>query len=257
MRQFAELLLAFLMRDLHGRYRGSTLGLLWYIINPLLMLTVYTLVFSKIFGMRWGNNEGGTMIFALNLFAGLLVNGFFAEALQRGCQSILSQPNLVKKVTFPLPILPLVVSLSSFVHFVLGSLVLLGLVLLQSDAPFRLWQLLLWLPPMVLLAAGMAWMVASLTVFIRDLAQIIGLGLSALIFLAPIFYPFSQVPEAFQPWMLLNPLTMPTEAMRAALLGGPELPGTWLLLYWTVAIIIFLTGWHVFKFLKNGFADVL
>lgn len=257
MRQFVELLQAFLMRDLHGRYRGSTLGLLWYIINPLLMLTVYTLVFSKIFGMRWGNSDGGTVMFALNLFAGLLVNGFFAEALQRGCQSILSQPNLVKKVTFPLPILPLVVSLSSFVHFLLGSLVLLGLVMFQSEAPLRLALLLLWLPPMLLLASGLAWMVAALTVFIRDLAQIIGLGLSALIFLAPIFYPFSQVPEAFRSWMLLNPLTMPTEAMRAALLGGAELPGTWLLLYWAVALGIFFAGWHLFKFLKKGFADVL
>ena len=252
-----ELLLAFLVRDLSNRYRGSALGWLWYVLNPLLMLSVFTLVFSGIFRMRWGGGEGSTFMFALNLFAGLLVHSFFAEAWQRGCQSVLTQPSLVKKVTFPLALLPAVVSLSALAHCLLGLFVLFMLVLIAGEGGFRAAYFLVTIPPMVLLAIGGAWVVAGLTVYIRDLAQVVGLGLSAMLFLAPVFYPLTQVPERLQAWMLINPVTLPAESLRAALLGGTPPPTEWILWYWGAALVVPFLGLALFRFLSRGFADVL
>lgn len=257
MKRIFELLLAFLARDLSNRYRGSALGWLWYVLNPLLMLSVFTLVFSGIFRMRWGGGESSTFMFALNLFAGLLVHGFFSEAWQRGCQSVLSQPSLVKKVTFPLALLPIVVSLSSLAHCMLGLLVLFILVLLSGEAGGQPLYFLLSIPPMVLIAIGGAWIVAGLTVYIRDLAQVLGLGLTAMLFLAPVFYPMSQVPEKLQAWMLFNPVTIPAESLRATMLGGTPPPNEWFFWYWGAALVLPLLGLALFRFLSRGFADVL
>jgi lipopolysaccharide transport system permease protein len=127
----------------------------------------------------------------------------------------------------------------------------------MGDFPFHPLGLLLWLPPMLILGAGLGWIVAALTVYLRDLAHVVALGITALMFLAPIFYPLAQVPAGLQAWMLLNPVTLPAEALRAALLGSTALPPGWLLGYWLAALAVFLAGAWLFKALSKGFADVL
>lgn len=249
---------AFLTRDLANRYRSSALGWAWYILNPLFLLSVFTLVFSTIFGMRWGGGESGKLLFALNVFAGLLVNSFFAESWQRAAQSVLGQPALVKKVSFPLYLLPMVVSFSALAHCVLGLAVLLAIVPFVMDVPVvQLLYAALALPPMLLLSIGVGWLLAGLTVYLRDLAQVLALALTAMMFLAPVFYPMSQVPEHLQVWLLLNPITVPAESLRVAFLGGTAFPVEWLLGYWAGALLLFGIGALVFRFLARGFADVL
>lgn len=258
MRQSLDLFRAFLTRDLQSRYSGSILGLLWYVLNPVFMLSVYTLVFSHIFRIRWaGSADSSTMLFALNVFAGLLVSGFFAEALQRGSACINAQPNLVKRVVFPLMVLPMVVTASSLIHMLVGFSVMLVLVVSIGVAPFAWGSFMLVMPGMFLLAQGAAWIISALTVYIRDMSQVVGLGLSALPFLAPVFYPLSQVPEPIRPWLLLNPITVPTLALRTAVLGGDSIPLSWILTYSACAGVAALFGWWLFRILQRGFADVL
>ncbi len=257
MRHTLDLLRTFLVRDLSNRYRGSTLGLVWYVLNPIFMLGVFTTVFSGVFRMRWSGQGDSTLLFALNVFAGLLVNSFFSEAWQRGAQAILSQPALVKRVVFPLLLLPLVTSISSLTHCLLGLLILGGFAMVFVDASMHLGYALLALPPMLLLAIGVSWMLAALTVYLRDLTQVVALALTAMMFLSPVFYPLSQVPDGLRSWILLNPITIPAEALRASLLGGPVPALEWLGFYWLVAVLVLVCGALMFRFLSRGFADVL
>jgi len=253
-----HLLRSFLARDLASRYRGSALSWAWYILNPLFMLSVFTLVFSSIFGMRWGSAGGNQVLFAFNVFAGLIVNNFFAETWQRAAQSVLGQPSLVKKVSFPLYLLPMVMSLSALAHFSFGLMVLLiGMLLTSQQFDFYPLQAMLAIPPMFIFSMGIAWILAALTVYLRDLVQILGLLLSAMLFLSPVFYPMSQVPDKLQSYLLLNPISIPAESIRAAFMGGPQPPSEWLVGYWLSAILVFIFGRWLFYFLARGFADVL
>jgi len=255
-KQFLELVLVFLARDLRARYRNSILGIVWYFLSPLLTVGVYTLVFSEIFGMRWGQSST-SLGFGINVFAGLLVHGFFAEALQRSCQSIIQQPSLVKKVAFPLAVLPMVVTLSSLVHTLFGFVVVVALQVLVFESGPSFSSFLLSMVAMVVLGLGLAWAVAAVTVYLRDLVQIVALGLSLLMFLAPVFYPFSQVPEGLKLLVLLNPITVPVESVRAALLGAPPVPLVWLSSYCTVAMTVAVGGYCFFRLMSRGFSDVV
>jgi lipopolysaccharide transport system permease protein len=246
-------------REVMGRYQGSALGLAWSFFNPVFMLTVYTFVFSVVFKSRWGvgGDESKTQ-FAVVLFVGMIVHGLFAEVLNRAPSLILSNVNYVKKVVFPLEILPVVAMGAALFH----SLISLG-VLLVAFALFNgylHWTAIftpLVLLPLVILILGLAWMLASLGVFLRDVGQTIGLITMVMMFLSPVFYPVTALPEKFRPWIMANPLTFIIEQAREVLIWGHLPNWVGLGLYTSAAILVAWTGYIWFQKTRKGFADVL
>jgi lipopolysaccharide transport system permease protein len=246
-------------REVMGRYKGSALGLAWSFFNPVFMLVVYTFVFSVIFKSRWGvGGEESKTQFAVVLFVGMIVHGLFAEVLNRAPGLIISNVNYVKKVVFPLEILPVIAMGATLFH----SLISLG-VLLTTVALFNgylHWTAIftpLVLLPLVIFTLGLAWMMASLGVFLRDVGQTIGIFTMVMMFLSPVFYPVTALPEEFRPWLMANPLTFIIEQAREVLIWG-RLPN-WIGLgsYTLIAVAIAWAGYAWFQKTRKGFADVL
>lgn len=246
-------------REVVGRYKGSIMGLAWSFFNPVFILTVYTFVFSEVFKARWGagGDESKTR-FALVLFVGMIVHGVFAEVLSRAPGLILSNVNYVKKVMFPIEILPIIALGAALFH----SLISLGVLLIAYTIfnGYLHWTAVftpLVLLPLVILTLGLAWMLASLGVFLRDVGQTIGIILTVLMFLSPVFYPVTAVPEKFRPWIMANPLTFIIEQAREVLIWGhlPQWHG--LGMYTVGAAAIAWAGYAWFQKTRKGFADVL
>src|SRR4030066_1425481 len=216
-----ELIAQMIRREVVGRYRGSVMGLLWSFLNPGFMLTVYSFVFSVVFKARWSGGGESKTQFAVILFAGMTVHALFAEVLNRAPGIILGNVNYVKKVVFPLEILA-VVSLGAALFHALVSLLVL-LVAFSMLNGFVHWTAIfapLVLLPLMLLSLGFGWILSSLGVFVRDIGQLIGVFITALLFLSPVFFPVSALPESFQPWLNLNPLTFIIEQTREVLIWG-------------------------------------
>ena len=255
-----QLIVQMTKREVVGRYKGSAMGLAWSFFNPVFMLVVYTFVFSEIFKSRWGGVGGddSKTQFAVVLFVGMIVISLFSEVLNRAPSLILNNVNYVKKVVFPIEILPVIAMGAALFH----SLVSLG-VLLAAFAIFNgyiHWTAVftpLVLMPLVILSLGLAWMLASLGVYLRDVGQTIGIITTVLMFLAPVFYPITAVPEKFRPFIMANPVTFIIEQARDVLIWG-NLPN-WLGLgvYTLVATIVAWAGYAWFQKTRKGFADVL
>jgi lipopolysaccharide transport system permease protein len=245
-------------REIVGRYRGSFLGLFWSFINPMLLLAVYTFVFSVAFNARWGASpEGGRFEFAMVLFCGLIVFNFFAECVSRAPQLVLNNPNYVKKVVFPLEILPWTVTLSGLFHATVSTLILLAGIALAADLHWTTVFLPVIWAPFVVLVTGLSWLLASLGVFVRDISQVVGFVVTAMLFLSPIFYPVTALPESVQPILLANPLTFVIEQSRGALLWGETPDWRGLGLYTVGAGLFAWAGFAWFQRTRKGFADVL
>jgi len=244
-------------RDVAGRYSGSFFGLLWSFLNPLLMLAVYTLAFRVFLGMRWPNMESGAD-FSLMIFCGMIVHSLLAECILRAPGVIVSQSNLVKRVVFPLAILPCVMVTSTLFNAVLSLLVLLIFVLISRHAihPTVLFLPLLY-APYVLLLCGVSWLMASLGVFVRDLTQLAGVISSVLMFLSPVFYPASNLHEPYRDWIELNPLTLMIEQTRQLVLFGQQPDWHALGIYTLVSLAVLFFGYVWFQRTRDGFADVL
>jgi len=246
-------------REISGRYRGSLFGSLWTLLTPLLMLVVFTLVFGVVLQTRWPGSEGqGIGMFALRLLAGMLVHGLLGEALSRAPTLVVAQPNYVNKVVFPLEVLGWVNLLTALFHTAI-ALALLIVVNGLWGSGFALSQLsvpLVVLPYAVLLM-GLVWAFAALGVYLRDMAQLVGPLVMVTMFLGPVFFPRSAMPAALQPWLLLNPVTVPIEQVRAALFEAQWPDWSVLAQYWLVAVAVYLLGLWVFATLKRGFADVI
>lgn len=245
-------------RDFIGRYQGSMGGVAWSLFNPLLMLAIYTFVFSVAFPARWGAVTEGTKSFAVILFAGMIVYNLFAECISRSPTLITSTPNYVKKVVFPLEILPWVAFATALLHFALGLAVLLAISLALGDG---LRAGVLWLPvlllPLALLTLGLTWIFASLGVFLRDLAQIVAVFVTVLMFMSPLFYPLEIVPPDYRTLILMSPVTLPIEQVRAAVLWGRPLDWTAWLVSLGAGLAVFTAGYWWFQRSRRGFADVL
>jgi lipopolysaccharide transport system permease protein len=246
-------------REVMGRYKGSVLGIFWSLVTPVFMLAVYTFVFSVVFKARWGGAGSDSKTeFALVLFAGLIVFNLFSECISRAPGLILANVNYVKKVVFPLEVLPWVSMGSALFHFAVSLGVWLVAYLVLVAVPH--WHVLLLplvLVPLVLFVMGLSWALASLGVFLRDVGQIIGLAITVLMFLTPIFYPASSLPLDYQSLMFLNPLTPPVEMARDLLYWGrlPDL--TLLMLYAAGSLTFAMVGFAWFQRTRKGFADVL
>ncbi len=253
-----QLIFQFAKRDVLSRYKGSYLGIGWSFLTPLFMLVVFTFVFSVVFQARWGGGQGSRVEFALILFCGLIVFNAFAECVTRAPGLILANANYVKKVVFPLEILPVTVLASALVHAAVSLLVLLlGLGFFLEVFHWTIIFVPVIFLPLALLCLGLGWFLASLGVYIRDIGQVVGILIQALLFLSPIFYPVSAIPEVLRPLYRVNPLTFVIENMRAVVIWG-ELPqwetmgiGT------AVALATALLGYAWFQRTRGGFADVL
>lgn len=246
------------VREVAGRYRGSILGIFWSFFNPVFMLAVYTFVFSVVFKARWGTGDESRAEFALILFAGLLIFNLFAECINRAPSLILANINYVKKVVFPLEILPWVAFGAALFH----ALVSLAVWLLFSFWVFGVPHVTLLLFPLVLapltlLVMGLSWFLAALGVFLRDVAQVIGVMTTVLLFLTPIFYPVSAIPERYRFFLHLNPLTFIVEQSRDLLIFGSGLAWGRLALLCLFAFFVAWLGFAWFQKTRKGFADVL
>lgn len=254
-----ELVVRMAKRDVIGRYSGSVLGLAWSFFNPLLMLAVYTFVFSVVFKARWGEGVSDSRTqFAMLLFTGMIVHGLFAECLNRAPTLILSNANYVKKVIFPLEILPWISFGSALFHAAISLLVLLLVQLtINQQLPWTAVLFPLVLVPLMLATMGLSWFVASLGVYIRDVGQVTAVFTMILLFMSGIFYPISALPEAYQSWMRLNPLTYIIEEGRNTLLLGKVPDFQTLGLFTAVALLVAWIGFFSFQRSRKGFADVV
>ena len=245
-------------RAILGRYRGTVLGLLWSLVTPLLLLAVYTFVFGTILQVRWVSQSGGNAEFAAILFSGMLVHGILAECLTQASTLIVANPQYVKKVVFPLEALPWVTVISAFFQGVISTGILLAyLFFVQGGIPWTavLFPIPLFVLAFVCIAAG--WLISATAVYLKDIAQMMGLLSTVLFFMAPILYPKTALPVQFQNLLYLNPLTYIIEQFRAVVLWG-ELPN-WngLALYGIASVAIAWMSLAWFQKTRKGFADVL
>ena len=255
-----SLTLQFARREVLGRYRGSLLGLGWSFITPLLMLGVYTFVFVGVFKARWpGAEQAGGIEFAMQIFAGLMVFNLFAEVTTRAPRLILEQPNLVKKIVFPLEILPWVTVLSGLFHLILSVGVLL--IAVAAIKPGALSPTMLTLPlvllPLLPFLLGIGWLFSALGVFVRDVGQIMNFVVSLSMFLSPVFYSLESLSGPMRGWMFFNPLTLIIENVRRVLLHTQWPQWEALAVYTLVACLFAWLAGLFFQATRKGFADVL
>lgn len=252
------LIKALVMRDVLGRYRGSFMGILWSFFNPLLMLAVYTFVFGLVFKARWNIGSDSRAEFALVLFAGLIVFNLFAECVNRAPGLILYNVNYVKKVVFPLEILPWVAMGSALFHGIVSFVVWFIFYFVLFGLPqISVFYLPLVLLPILLLSMGISWLLASLGVYLRDISQIIGPVITMLMFLSGIFYSVSSLPLEYQSLFRLNPLVSIIEQVRNVLIWGKEPDYPLLLGLLCGSAFISWMGFAWFQKTRKGFADVL
>ena len=259
--QHHSLVLQMIKREIMSRYKGSFLGLLWSLVNPILMLAIYTFVFSTVFKVRLDQNSSmydDKVTFAILLFAGLIVYNLFSECISRAPGLILVNTNYVKKIIFPLEILPWVTLGAALFNACISYLILLTFVLIIGH-PLH-WTLIL-LPvvilPLLLLIMGLSWLLASIGVFVRDIGQFIGLILTMMLFMSPIFYPASALPESVRGYLFLNPLTFIIEQSRGVILAGNPPDWAGLAIYYLISVLIAWIGLFWFEKTRKGFADVL
>lgn len=254
-----QLILQMTRREVLGRYKGSFMGLAWSFFTPLLMLAVYTFIFSVVFKARWGDSgEESNTGFAVVMFVGMIVHGLFAEALNRAPGVILINLNYVKKVVFPLEILPVIAMCAALFHTAISVGVLLAANgLLKGYIHWTAVFIPFVLFPLVLLSLGLAWILASLGVFLRDVGHTIGLLTTVMMFLAPVFYPLTAVPKELRPLIMLNPLTYIIEQGRNVLVWGLRPDWVGLGIYTLVATGVAWAGYAWFQKTRKGFADVL
>lgn len=245
-------------REVLGRYRGASFGLAWSVISPFMMLGVYAFAFGSVLKSRWPHEAGGEHPYAVILFVGLIVHGFFAECLNRAPNLIVANPNFVKRVVFPLDILPWPMMLSALFHAFTNFLVLVLLMLaLEHHLPITILLLPAVLAPLVLLTLGLSWMLASLGVYFRDISQVMPVVATALLFLSSAIVPVSILPPPLQTLFHMNPLTFFIDQARLVALAGRTPDWAALMLATVAGALVAWCGHAWFASTRKGFADVL
>ncbi|MDX8459209.1 ABC transporter permease [Mesorhizobium humile] len=257
------LLLSLTRREITGRYRGSAFGLLWSLLTPLFMLAVYTFVFGFVMKSRWSvpsatNTEHSMAEFSVVLFSGLIVFQVFSEVLSTAPSLVLNNRNYVKKIVFPIHILPAISVGAALFHACVSLLVLLcfagfvfgGIHLTVILAPVVI-------APMAVMVLGVAWMLAAVGVYFRDIGLIVPPVLTATLFLSPVLFPRTALPVGLQPYLSLNPLAVPVESFRNVVIFGVQPNWTALGSYLLVSILVAVLGYQFFQTTRRGFADVL
>lgn len=254
-----SILFQFIRRDIEGRYKGSFLGLIWAFINPLLMLMIYSFIFSVVFRVRWQpQGEINLGEFALTLFSGLIAFNVFSETINRAPGVIVSNPNYVKKVIFPLEILPVsALGASVFQSLISIAVLITGKLLIMGSLSPMVLLLPLVFVPLLCLTLGLTWILSSLGVFIRDTTYAVTIITQILFFMSPIFYPIEAIPEKFRFIIQINPLSGILENFRSVLIWDRLPDFGSLLIQTSISFTIFILGYMWFMKTKPGFADVL
>lgn len=260
--QFWRLVKNLTIREVRSKYQGSLLGLLWAVIGPLIMLALYTFVFTVIFKASWPTVDGqpdfGSLGFALTLFAGLIIHAFIADVLSAAPKCVLSNKNYVKKVVFPLEVLPLTQSGAALFHFLLKILILFVIILMVAGGfPSTVLLTPLVLLPLIMMVSGVAFFVAAIGVYLRDINQVMPQIVTGLLFLGPILYPSATAPAPLRPVLLLNPIGVPVEQFRSVVLFAQPPQWEYLLAYSFASLVVLIFGCWVFRTLQVGFADVM
>jgi lipopolysaccharide transport system permease protein len=248
----------FAWRDVVARYKGSYLGIAWSFAVPLVMLAVYGFVFSVVFEARWGINDESRLDFALTLYCGLLAFNIFAEVVGRAPTLVTANPGYVKKVVFPLEVLPVAALGTALFNTAIWLVILIpAWALANHMVSPTLWMFPLALLPLCLLSVGLAWFISSLGVFIRDIAHPVGILVQVLLFMSGVFFAVNLLPATYQKVLLLNPLVTILDNVRRTALWGE--PIHWR--SWTIAtvgsLIVFQLGYAWFMRTKKAFADVI
>jgi lipopolysaccharide transport system permease protein len=250
-----QLLGQLVKRDVLLRYRGAMFGVLWIFLSPLFMLAVFAFVFGQIFQARWSPQESGPPFWLL-LYSGLIIFNIFAETVSRAPAAVRSYPNFVKKIIFPVHILPLVPLGAALVHGAFNLLILFVALAWTGSIHWQTMLLPLLLLPVLLLAVGLSWFIAAWGVFIKDMTQIVPMFVQMLLFLSPVFYPLSAVPPVLRPAYEYNPLGLMIESSRATVSGQAPAWGTWGLVL-VCCLVIFVLGYAFFQRSREEFADAL
>lgn len=254
-----DLIAQFTSREIHGKYKGSILGIFWSLIHPLALLLIYTFVFGMIFGARWPESKSNSLVeYSVTLFCGIIVFGILQECIGRAPTLITANPNLVKKVIFPLEIMPVSVLMAALFHGGIGLLLLITMNLLVNGViNWTLVFLPIILIPLVFLILGLSWFLSSFGVFLKDMGPIINLFSMVWFFLTPVFYSIKNVPEKLQWLMYLNPMAYIVESFRRTVIWG-ELPGYKLYIVWMIiSFLIMMLGYAFFKLTRKIFADTV
>jgi lipopolysaccharide transport system permease protein len=267
-----ELFVQLTLREVQGRYRGSVLGWTWSLITPLLMLGVYTFVFSQVFRARWGDLEqSGPLVFAINLFAGLIVYGVFSETICQAPTRITSSANLATKLIFPLEILSAVTVATALFHAMTSLVVLIGFQIINQSIAAPLGETignmpgiqltLLWVPlvwvPLLCGCLALGWILSALGVYLRDLSQVTVVMANLMMFLSAVFYPLSALPDKWQPLLQVNPLVLIIEQTRRVAISGLG-PSPSYLVFGIICSLIFAEiAYRLFQKARGGFGDVL
>ena len=253
-----DLMSSMIRREIAGRYRGSVMGLAWSFFNPVLMLSVYTFVFSVVFKARWQGGSDSKTEFALIVFVGLIFFNLFAESINRAPSLIVFNVNYVKKVIFPLELLSVISFCSAAFHFLISLLVwIIFFCVFFGMPPLTIVYLPLIIIPLVLYTLGLSWLLASLGVYVRDVAQFISVLMTVLMFLSPVFYPIASLPEQYHLVMNINPLTFVVEQARDVMIFGRQLNWALWLIQLLLSSLIAWLGFAWFQKTRMGFADVL
>jgi lipopolysaccharide transport system permease protein len=256
--QHTHLLLQLSKRGIQSRYRGSVLGMIWSLLTPLLMLLVYSFVFSVVFAAKWDHPGAEEANFGVILFSGMIIHALFAEPMVLSSTSISGNTQYVKKVVFPLEIMAWSTTLVALFQAFISFLILI-VFMIFSGMPIHPTLLLfpVVVAPLVLFSVGLGWILSSLTVFIRDIAQLVGIVSTISLFISPVFYPIDRLPSIWQSIIYLNPISYIVDQMRRISIYG-EMPD-WggLFIYTLVALFMAWLGLVLFQRLRTGFADVL
>jgi len=253
----------FIMRDLQARYKNSWGGLLWLVIQPLIMLSIYTLVFQHILGVKWGTQSasdanGSGVDFALNLYLGLLVFNIFSESLQAATTVLRTRSNLIKKVRFPIRLLPSIPLGLALCDAALGLVIWFVIyVFAIGFPPLSALYLPLVLLPLILFVMGLCWLIASLSAYMRDITHIVRFVVTGLLFLSPIFFPLHSMPADLQAILSLNPLAIEIEMLRGIMIGGIAPAWGSYLGFLSLSVVVYCAGYYWFELTSDGFVDVL
>lgn len=248
----------FSKREIFSRYRGSVLGIWWALLTPILMLLIFTFVFGEIFQAKWHGGSGNIAEFSVQLYAGLVVFWFFNEVITKSPGLIVSQSNYVTKVIFPLEILPVVTLIGSLFHLLIN----LAILLIAVAAVYQEIHLSILALPLIILVTmpmllGAGWIFSALGVYVRDISTLIGVFMSMVMFLSPIFYPIEAVPQ-WSRWLFeINPMSLPIEWIRGCVCNGIWPAWEAMAIYALVSLLIAYVGWKLFGAMRKGFADVL
>ncbi|WP_248768498.1 ABC transporter permease [Pseudomonas sp. MWU12-2345] len=254
-----QLIYGMVRREIQIKYKDSLVGLGWAFFTPVFMLGVYTFIFSEVFKSRWSNGVPESKSdFAIMLFAGLMVYTFFAECLLKGPQIITSNTSYVKKIVFPLEILPFIAIGVSLFQLAMSCVVLLVVQwVVKGGVPITALLFPVVLMPLMFSTAGILWVLSAAGVYLRDIGQVMTVLTSVLMFLSPIFYPVNALPEKYQTWLRLNPLTNIIEQSRLVLIEGRSIDGVQYSMSLALSLIVFALGYFLFQKARRGFADVL